>query len=44
MNNIQIESLFEIEAKICGHKNNINAISYHFIESDDSICIDKKDL
>ncbi len=44
MNIVQIESPFEVEAKICGNKNNKKVISYHFIESDHSICIDKREI
>jgi hypothetical protein len=44
MNIVQIESLFEVEAKICGNKYNKKIISYHFTESNLSICIDNREI
>ena len=44
MNIVQIESPFEVEAKICGNKYNKKVISYHFVESNHSICIDKGEI
>ena len=39
-----IEIEIEIEAKICGCKSNRRSISYHFIESNHGICIDKREI
>jgi hypothetical protein len=44
MNIVQIESPFEVEAKICSSKYNKKVISYHFVESNHSICIDKGEI
>jgi hypothetical protein len=44
MNLVGIESPFIMEAKTCGCKNNGRNISYHFIESSPSLCIDKKEI
>ncbi len=43
MNIVQIESPFIIEAKICYCKNKKN-ITYSFIESSHSLCIDKREI
>ena len=40
----QIETPFAAEAKICGNKYNKKVISYHFIESDHGLCIDKREI
>jgi hypothetical protein len=44
MNIVQIDTPFDVEAKTCGNKNNKKVVSYHFIESNHSICIDKKEI
>lgn len=44
MNLVVIESTFIMEAKTCGCKNNERNISYHFIESTHSLCLDKKEI
>jgi hypothetical protein len=44
MNLVEIETPFIIEAKTCGCKNKERNISYHFIESAHSLCIDKKEI
>ena len=44
MNIAQIETLFEIEAKACGCKNNKRVISYRFIESTHGLCIDRREI
>ena len=43
MNIIEAESPFIVEAKTCGC-NNKKSISYHFIESSHSLCLDKREL
>jgi hypothetical protein len=44
MNIAQIETpLFAFEAKTCGNKYNKKVISYHFIESNHGLCMDKRD-
>jgi hypothetical protein len=43
MNIAQTENPFVIEAKTCGCKNNKN-ITYSFIESSHSLCIDRREL
>jgi hypothetical protein len=44
MNLAGIESPFIMEAKTCGCKNKERNISYHFIESTHSLCVDKKEI
>jgi hypothetical protein len=44
MNLVEIETPFIIEAKTCGCKNKERNISYHFVESIHSLCIDKKEI
>jgi hypothetical protein len=43
MNIAQTENPFVIEAKTCGCKNKIN-ITYSFIESSHSLCIDRREI
>jgi hypothetical protein len=43
MNIAQTENPFIIEAKTCGCKNKKN-ITYSFIESNHSLCIDRKEI
>ncbi len=43
MNIAQTESPFVIEAKTCGCKNKKN-ITYSFIESSHSLCIDRREI
>ncbi len=43
MNIAQTENPFVIEAKTCGCKNNKN-ITYSFIESSHSLCIDRREI
>jgi hypothetical protein len=43
MNIAQTENPFIIEAKTCGCKNKKN-ITYSFIESSHSLCIDRKEI
>jgi hypothetical protein len=43
MNIAQTENPFIIEAKTCGCKNKKN-ITYSFIESSHSLCIDKREI
>ena len=43
MNIAQTENPFVIEAKTCGCKNKKN-ITYSFIESSHSLCIDRREL
>jgi hypothetical protein len=44
MNLVGIESPFIMEAKTYGCKNKGRNISYHFIESTHSLCVDKKEI
>lgn len=43
MNIIETETPFVVEAKTCGCKNK-KSISYHFIESAHSLCLDKREI
>lgn len=44
MNITQIETPIEVEAKTCPYKNNKRVISYQFIESYHSLCIDRREI
>jgi hypothetical protein len=44
MNIVQPDTPFEVEAKTCGNKNNKKVVSYHFIESNHGLCINKKEI
>jgi hypothetical protein len=43
MNIINSETPTIVEAKTCGY-NNERIVSYHFIESTHSLCVDKKEI
>ena len=43
LNIVESEIPFIVEAKTCGCKNK-KSISYHFIESSHSLCLDKREL
>lgn len=43
MNIIETETPFVVEAKTCGC-NKKKSISYHFIESAHSLCLDKREI
>jgi hypothetical protein len=43
MNIVETETPLIVEAKTCGF-NNKKSISYHFIESSHSLCLDKGEL
>jgi hypothetical protein len=44
MNIAQTETPFIVEAKACSCKNNKRNISYSFIESSHSLCIDRREI
>ena len=44
MNITQIETPIEIEAKTCCYRKNKRVISYHFVESSHSLCIDRREI
>jgi hypothetical protein len=44
MNLARIENSYIIEAKSCECKNKERNISYHFIESGHSLCIDRREI
>ena len=41
MNIIESEEPYMVEAKTCGCKEREKSVSYHFIESSHSLCLDK---
>lgn len=44
MNIIEKEIPYMVEAKTCGCKERGKSVSYHFIESSHSLCLDKGEL
>ena len=44
MNIIENEIPYMVEAKTCGCKERGKSVSYHFIESSHSLCLDKGEL
>ena len=44
MNIIENEIPYLVEAKTCGCKERGKSVSYHFIESSHSLCLDKGEL
>ena len=44
MNIIENEIPYMVEAKTCGCKEKGKSVSYHFIESSHSLCLDKGEL
>ena len=44
MNIIENEIPYMVEAKTCGCKERGKSVSYHFIESSHSLCLDKAEL
>jgi hypothetical protein len=44
MNIIESETPYLVEAKTCGCEKTKRSISYHFIESSHSLCLDKGEL
>lgn len=44
MNIIENEIPYIVEAKTCGCKERGKSVSYHFIESSHSLCLDKGEL
>ena len=44
MNLIESEIQILVEAKICGCNTNPKSISYNFIESSHSLCLDKREI
>jgi len=44
MNIIESETPYLVEARTCGCKERGRSVSYHFIESSHSLCLDKSEL
>jgi hypothetical protein len=44
MNLIESETPFLVEARTCGCKERGRSVSYHFIESSHSLCLEKGEL
>jgi hypothetical protein len=44
MNIIESETPYLVEAKTCGCKERGRSVSYHFIESSHSLCLEKSEL
>jgi hypothetical protein len=44
MNIIESETPFLVEARTCGCKERGRSVSYHFIESSHSLCLEKGEL
>ena len=44
MNIIESETPYLVEARTCGCKERVRSVSYHFIESAHSICLEKGEL
>lgn len=44
MNIIESETPFLVEARTCGCKERGRTVSYHFIESSHSVCLEKGEL
>lgn len=44
MNIIKNETPYLVEARTCGSKERGKSVSYHFIESSRSLCVDKVEL
>jgi hypothetical protein len=44
MNISSVETTLQVEAKTCGYKEKGRTVSYSFIDSYHSLCIDKRDI